>query len=114
MTTAPDNMNTIPWNTALQKELGLPEQPSFAEILWAWRKCEDLTQVEVAKSLGMSKQQLSAYERGREIPSLKTGLAIIQQLNMPIATSLQALLQDQAQQAGVPQNLKIQINTQAV
>ena len=114
MTTEPDKQPAIPWDSSLQEELGLSERSSFGEILWAWRKCDDLTQVEVARQLGMSKQQLSAYERGREIPSLKTGLTIIQSLNMPISTALQALLQDQVIQAGVPSSLTIQINTEAV
>ncbi|HLX53859.1 MAG TPA: helix-turn-helix transcriptional regulator [Aquella sp.] len=42
---------------------------SFGNMLWSIRKCEDITQTEFAKILGISSQHLCDIERGRKIVS---------------------------------------------
>lgn len=44
---------------------------NFPKALKAWRQCEELTQLELAELLGVSKQYVSSLERGIRRPSLK-------------------------------------------
>jgi transcriptional regulator with XRE-family HTH domain len=65
MTTEPNN-DIYPedqeWLQAQIREL------TFAEVLKAHRLCQEWTQEEAAKRLGISKQLVSAYEKGNKIP----------------------------------------------
>jgi len=45
---------------------------SFAELLVSYREGEELSQNEVAKKLGVSKQRLCDFEKGRRLPSLRS------------------------------------------
>lgn len=99
MTTVPDNDDdTIPY-----KESVLGQQVlTFGRAIWSFRKCEDLTQTEVAQQLGITKQMLSAYERGKKLPSLKLAykMATLLQLNVDLALML--VINDQLREAELP------------
>ena len=43
---------------------------TFGQSLRSFRKCEEWTLEQTAQKLGVSKQLLSAYERGKQLPSL--------------------------------------------
>jgi transcriptional regulator with XRE-family HTH domain len=43
---------------------------TFGEVLWAFRKGEGLTLAQAAEKLGVSKQLLSVYEKGKQLPSV--------------------------------------------
>ena len=42
---------------------------SFGDTLKAWRKCEEMTQTQFSKKLGMSPSSLGDLESGRRIPT---------------------------------------------
>jgi transcriptional regulator with XRE-family HTH domain len=87
-----------PWQT-VAKALHLEGRSSFGQLLQTWRKAEGLTQLQVAQQLGISKQLLSAYERGVQVPSLATGADLAKKLSLFLPQALQALLSDQLSQA---------------
>lgn len=45
---------------------------SFADLLISYREGEGLTQVDVAKKLGITKQRLCDFEKGRRLPNLRS------------------------------------------
>jgi DNA-binding XRE family transcriptional regulator len=64
-------MNTKSFNedtqTLLEEISG--KKLTFANLIWSIRKCEELTQVDFAAKLGISKQQLCDIEHGRKAVS---------------------------------------------
>ncbi len=68
---------------------------SFAELISIQREDEGLTQVEMAKKLGISKQKLCDFEKGRRIPSAKTAADWAKKLKHPQEVWVQVVLQDQ-------------------
>jgi transcriptional regulator with XRE-family HTH domain len=69
MTTEPTNWQPNP-NSIPADEIFGTEPMSFGEILWCFRKGEGWTLAEAASKLGASKQLLSIYERGKQLPSV--------------------------------------------
>lgn len=65
MTTEPNNEVFAEDQEWLQARV---QEMTFARALKAHRMCEEWTQEEAAKRLGISKQLVSAYESGRKIP----------------------------------------------
>ena len=100
--------NNTPWSETAAV-LQLPERFSFGQLLQIWRKTEGQTQQEVAVKLGISKQLLSAYERGVQLPTLKTGVTLAQTLGLFMPQAIQALLDDQLQQAALNTNYTITV-----
>jgi DNA-binding XRE family transcriptional regulator len=99
MSNLPDNDD----DTIAYKDSVLGQtQMTFGRAIWSFRKCEDLTQTDVAKQLGISKQMLSAYERGKKLPSLKLAykMATLLQLNVDLALML--VINDQLREAELP------------
>lgn len=83
------------------RELGLPDRLTYGMLVRTWRKCDDLTQVEAARKLGISKQLLSAYETGKQLPSLRLGTEIAETLGLYMPQAIRALIEDQVAQAGL-------------
>jgi DNA-binding XRE family transcriptional regulator len=67
---------------------------TFAELLSSHRKGESLSQVEMASILGISRQNLCDYEKGRKIPSPKKAAEMAESLGFGTATFVQLVLQD--------------------
>jgi transcriptional regulator with XRE-family HTH domain len=59
--------NTGHAQAKLEKMSGI--KLTFGNMLWSIRKCEDITQTEFAKLLGISSQHLCDIEHGRKIVS---------------------------------------------
>lgn len=55
---------------------------TFARVLKAHRLCEEWTQEEAARRLGISKQMVSAYENGHKIPTPGQAFRIGEALGM--------------------------------
>lgn len=55
---------------------------TFAEVLRSHRLCEDWTQEQAAQRLGISKQMVSAYEKGHRIPTPAQAYRIGEALGM--------------------------------
>lgn len=67
---------------------------TFADMLSSHRKGENLSQVEMARVLGISKQNLCDYEKGRKIPSPKKAAEMAESLGFGATTFVQLVLQD--------------------
>lgn len=79
---------------------------SFSDILVMQREDDELTQVEMAKKLGISKQKLCDFEKGRRIPSAKTAAMWAKKLGHPQEVWVQVVLQDQLRK----DNLKLKVS----
>ena len=76
----------------LEKEFGAL---TFGSLLRAHRMGEEMTQVELAKQLGLSKQNLNDMEHGRRLPSLRRAVKIAKKIGQLEALMIQLVLQDQ-------------------
>ena len=83
------------------EEIGHNEPLSFGELIRTWRECDEMTQVELAKKLGISKQLLSEYELGTKVPTLERGIKLAQDVGLFLPGAIQALIDAQLKKACV-------------
>lgn len=76
----------------LEKEFG---PLTFGGLLNAYRLGEEITQVAMAKKLGLSKQHLNDMEKGRRLPSLRKAVIIAKKISHLEELIVQLVLQDQ-------------------
>lgn len=81
---------------------------TFGSVLRAWRECEELSQRELAKRLGVTASTLADLEAGRRIPSLKRAEAIAKKMGAPIASWVKLALVDYINKSGVAVAFKIE------
>lgn len=74
---------------------------SMGGFLKAHRLGEELTQVEFAKELGISKQRLSDIENNRFNISIKLAKDLAQRLDLPAEWMVKLALQDQLRREGL-------------
>jgi transcriptional regulator with XRE-family HTH domain len=91
----------------------LEEDPQLGSSIRAWRKCQDITQEQLAKQLGISKQLLSRYERGEALPSLKKTLEMASLLDAPVEVWLDHRLTDEVKSLGLPVTVHLTWNKSA-
>ena len=104
MTTEPADYNIYPEDQEwLRKE---EEALTFADILRSHRLCEEWTQEQAARKLGITKQMLSAYENGHKIPSAKRAYEIGERLGIVPGLAVIHALNDQLREDALP--IKIQ------
>ena len=68
---------------------------TFADLLIMQREDVGLTQIEMADKLGISKQKLCDFEKGRRFPSIKMAARWAKKLKHSKAIWVQIVLQDQ-------------------
>lgn len=56
---------------------------TFGRFLVTWRECEELSQSQFARKLGLSSANLCDLEQGRRIPSPKRAKTIAKRLGLP-------------------------------
>ena len=76
----------------LEKDFG---PLTFGRLLRSHRLGEELTQVRMAKLLGLSKQNLNDLESGRVLPSLRRAVKIAKKIGQLEELIVQLVLQDQ-------------------
>ncbi len=76
----------------IEKELG---ELTFASVLTAHREAEELSQVQMAKKLGISKQSLNDLEKRRRIPTASRAASIAKKLGMLEESFIEFALSDQ-------------------
>ncbi len=81
---------------------------TFADLLVSHRQGEEYSQVEMAGILGISRQNLCDYEKGRKIPSPRKAAEMAEVLGFGISTFVQVALQDQLRRDGV--DLVVDVN----
>jgi antitoxin HigA-1 len=74
---------------------------SFGDMLWALRLSEKLSQVEMAKKLEISKQDLCNIEKNRKLVSIERAISFAKSLKHPWKTFAVYAIQDQLYKAGV-------------
>lgn len=82
---------------------------TFARLLKAHRLAEELSQVEMAKMLKLSKQSLNDLEQGRKIPSIRRALGIAKRIQILEELAVQLVLQDHIHR----ENLKFTVSVKA-
>lgn len=97
-----------PASTITSAELFRRERPlTFGSVLRAWRLGEDLSQVAMAKRLGLSRANLCDLEKGRKLPSPGRAIRIARKLGMVEAHVIELILQDLLRQENV--NLRVSV-----
>lgn len=74
---------------------------SFGDMVFAFRVGHEFTQVEMAKILGVSKQDLCNIEKGRKLVSVERAMKFAIAMGMPPKTFVKYVLQDQLRKAGI-------------
>ena len=88
----------------LEKRLG---PLTFAMFLRSWRQCDEYSQIEFAKKLGISKANLCDIEKGRKHVSPERAARIARILDLPENFLVQIALQDVLRDAKL--NFKVEI-----
>lgn len=97
--------NQIKYGTKeLEKEL---EGLSFGNMLEAHRLCENLSQREFAKELGISPSSLCDLEKGRKIPTIARARSIAEILGVSEKLWIQVAIQDQLQRENLDYKVSI-------
>ncbi len=80
---------------------------SFGEMLHSLRISKEQSQVALAGSLGISKQELCNIEKGRKIVSVERAKNFAEALEMPPKVFAKYALQDQLNLAGIEGEVEI-------
>ena len=96
--------NRVPAKKAIRKLTG---HISFGEMIHSFRQAQELTQVDMADKLGISKQDLCNIEKGRKLVSVERAVSFAKSLKMPAKTFAKYVLQDQLQKAGLKGEVEI-------
>lgn len=90
----------------LNKLLGGPQ--TFGGLLHSLRLCEELSQVEFAEKLGISRSHLCDIEHGRKLVSPKKAVEYASILKNSKVLFVQTALQDQVNQVCKPYVVKLE------
>lgn len=80
---------------------------SFGEVLRAFRQCDEISQIEFAKKLGVSPANLCDLERGRKIPSPLRSANIAKKLGLSKSFLVQVALQDLLRKHHLPFKISV-------
>lgn len=80
---------------------------TIAELLYALRKSDDLTQQEFAEKLDISKQHLCDIERGRKAVTPTRAAVFATKLGQPPAFFIQLALDEELKSAGLKIKVKV-------
>lgn len=74
---------------------------SFGEMILSYRIAQEMTQVEMADKLKISKQDLCNIEKERKLVSVERAVSFAKKLKMPQKSFAKYALQDQLEKAGL-------------
>jgi len=74
---------------------------TFAKFVRGWRGLIDLSQIEAAAKLGVTKSTLSDIEAGRRLVSVELAREIAKKLRAPETQAIECCLEDQLRKARV-------------
>jgi len=90
------------------KELAKEYGPlTFGRALWSHRKCEDISQKDFAKMLGISPSSLCDLEKERKLPSVNRAVRIARVLNEPEKIWIRLALQDMLREADLEYEVSV-------
>lgn len=73
---------------------------TLGNLLWSIRECEEMSQVEFAKLLRVSRQYLCDVERGRRVVSTKAAAAFANKLGFSPMQFIRLAIQDELNKNG--------------
>lgn len=80
---------------------------TFGGALWAHRKCEEISQKDFAKALGMSPGSLCDLEKNRRIPTPKRAAKIANLIGQPVIVWVELAMQDALREANLDYTVKV-------
>jgi transcriptional regulator with XRE-family HTH domain len=96
------------WVAALPALEKLNKGPlTFAGMLWAIRRCEELSQTEMAEWLGISRANLCDIEKGRKLVSPQRAALWAKALGYSDVQFVRLVLQDQLRQAELKMDVDV-------
>lgn len=87
---------------------------SFGRLLKSHRLGEEISQVEMAKLLGLSKQSLNDLESGRKIPTIRRAVRIAEKIGVLDALAVQLVFQDQVNKEKINVRVTVQAGSKKV
>ncbi len=81
---------------------------TFATFILGSRTTLDLTQVQMAKKIGISKAALCEIEKGRTLVSPKAAVRYAKKAGFSVTVALEACLQDQLRKANIKKRIRIE------
>lgn len=81
---------------------------SFATYMLGIRTTLDLSQVEMAKKMGISKSALCEIEKGRTLVSAETAVRYARKAEFSETAALEACFQDQLKKAKIKKRIRIE------
>ena len=86
---------------ALQALSKVCSAPTFGELVKSLRITDEVSQTDLARKLGITKQHLSAIEKGSKAVSVARAAKFAETLGYPVQQFVIAVLQDELNAAGV-------------
>jgi len=77
-------------------------------MLWSLRACDEISQSEFARRLGVSRSHLCDVEKGRKVVSPERAVAWAKILGFPPTVFVKLALQEQLDRAGVKMNVEVE------
>lgn len=82
-------------------------QINFAQILKSFRECEDMTQAEFARQIGVSRQFIHDIEKGKKLPPLSFAIKASKVLGFEDYTFVSAHLTEQLKLNGIKGRVQV-------
>lgn len=86
---------------------------TFGSLLKAHREADELTQVQMAKKIKLSKQALNDIENGRKIPSVSRAVALAKKVGVLPELAVELVLQDQLNREKLKMVVKVSSGNKA-
>ena len=86
---------------------------TFGNLLKAHREADELSQVEMAKKIKLSKHALNDIESGRKIPSISRAVALAKKVGILPELAVELVLQDQLDREKLKMTVKISSGNKA-
>jgi transcriptional regulator with XRE-family HTH domain len=77
-------------------------------LLWSMRMCDEISQAEFARRLGVSRSHLCDVEKGRKVVSPERAAAWAKVLGFPETVFVKLALQEQLDRAGVKMSVQVE------
>ncbi|MBW2719194.1 MAG: helix-turn-helix transcriptional regulator [Deltaproteobacteria bacterium] len=77
-------------------------------MLWSLRECDEISQAEFARRLGVSRSHLCDVEKGRKVVSAERAAAWAKILGFPPTVFVKLALQEQLDRAGVKMSVQVE------
>jgi transcriptional regulator with XRE-family HTH domain len=84
--------------------------PSLGQLVRSLRECDEISQVDLATKLGVSRQFLSDVEHDRKVVGVDFAKKLSRAMGYPIETFLQPLIDGQLKRAGIKAKVEVVSN----